>query len=168
MSQILTLGLAVPAEASIIARMSRDLIESGLCWSWTPPRVQRHIRDRDCSVVVARATHRLAGFAIMRFAQESAHLNLLAVQPEWQRQGCGRRLIEWLVASADVAGIRCINLELRSGNAVARRFYDRLGFQVAGERPRYYEGVESATTMSLNLNAPPYSRHVSRSRDLHS
>jgi len=168
MAEILALGLAVPEDAGQIASMSRDLIESGLCWSWTPPRVKRHIQDRDCSVVVARAAHRLAGFAIMRFAQESAHLNLLAVQPEWQRQGCGRRLIEWLLASADVAGIRCVNLELRSGNAVARRFYDRLGFQVAGERPRYYEGVESATTMSLNLNETSFSRHVSRSRDLHS
>lgn len=152
MNQILTLGLARPADAPGIAHMSRDLIESGLRWSWTPLRVQRQIQDRECSVVVARASHRLAGFAIMRFAEESAHLNLLAVQPRWQRQGCGRRLIEWLIASADAAGIRRIDLELRIGNRVGCRFYESLGFRRAGERPRYYEGVETALSMSMSLH----------------
>lgn len=153
MTQIITLGLAAQADADQIARMSRDLIEHGLNWSWTAPRVSRHIQDRDCSVVVARSEQRLVGFAITRFAEESAHLNLLAVLPEWRRQTCGRRLIDWLVASANAAGIRRIDLELRSANAGARAFYERLGFRAGAVRERYYGGVEAALTMTRDLYA---------------
>jgi [ribosomal protein S18]-alanine N-acetyltransferase len=151
MPEILTLGLAQPQEAERIARMSRDLIEAGLGWSWTPERVGRHIADRHSSVVVARSERRVAGFALMKFGDDVAHLNLLAVMPAWRRQGCGRKLLEWLFATAEVAGIQRINLELRAENAGARAFYEATGF-VAGEiRCGYYGRVESALSMSKTL-----------------
>ena len=155
MTLTVTLALATPKDAEHIASMSRDLIEQGLRWSWTSSRVERHITDRNCSVVVARSDRRLVGFAITRFAEETAHLNLLAVKPEWRRQGCGRRLIDWLIASADAAGIRRIDLELRSGNLGARAFYESLRFKAGGERAHYYGGVETALTMSRYLYEPP-------------
>jgi ribosomal-protein-alanine N-acetyltransferase len=148
MPEILTLGLAQPQEAERIARMSRDLIEAGLGWSWTPQRVGRHIADRHSSVVVARSERRIAGFALMKFGDDVAHLNLLAVMPAWRRQGCGRKLMDWLFATAEVAGIRRINLELRVQNLGARSFYEACGFRVTGTRPNYYQGTESALSMS--------------------
>ncbi len=151
MSELATLGLARAHEADQIARMSRDLIEAGLKWSWTASRVRRHIQDRDSSVIVARSEQRVIAFALMHFGDETAHLNLLAVDPQWRRQSCGRRLMEWLLASAEVAGIRKINLELRADNACAKAYYESLGFTVTGLRPRYYEGVETALTMSHAL-----------------
>jgi len=131
--------------------MSRDLIEHGLRWSWTQCRVHRHIRDPETSVIVARSESRVVGFAIMQFGEEKAHLNLLAVAQEWRRQSCGRRLIQWLIESALVAGIARIDLELRAQNTGARGFYESLGFAVTGIKPHYYEGVEPALTMSRKL-----------------
>jgi len=131
--------------------MSRDLIEHGLKWSWTQYRVQRHIQDLDTSVIVARNEGSVIAFAIMHFGEEKAHLNLLAVAREWRRQAYGRRLIDWLVQSAQIAGILHIDLELRAHNAPARAFYENLGFTVTGLRPKYYEGIEPALTMSRKL-----------------
>ena len=123
MSELSTLGLAQTAEAREIAEMSRDLIEQGLTWSWTPARVQHFISGADSSVVVARrqrshadadSTGRtrqgIAAFAIMHFGDEVAHLNLLAVAPAYRRQGLGRQLMEWLFATAIEAGVFRINL----------------------------------------------------------
>lgn len=47
----------------------------------------------------------LVGVAIMQFFAEHAHLNLLAVDPAYQRMGIGRRLIEWLEVTARAGGI---------------------------------------------------------------
>jgi [ribosomal protein S18]-alanine N-acetyltransferase len=151
MSALATIGLARADEADQIAQMSRDLIEHGLKWSWTQYRVQRHIQDRDTSVIVARNEGRVIAFAIMHFGEEKAHLNLLAVAREWRRQDYGRRLIDWLVRSAQVAGILRIDLELRAHNSQARAFYENLGFTVTGLKPKYYEGIEPALTMSRTL-----------------
>ena len=76
-----TFTLARPGDAPIIAQMSKRLIEEDLPWSWTPERVAKHIRHRDSVVLTARVREVLIGFAIMQFSDETAHLNLLAVEP---------------------------------------------------------------------------------------
>ena len=151
MSEIATLGLARASDAREIAEMSRDLIEQGLTWSWTPARVQHFISGAESSVIVARRERRIAAFAIMHFGDEVAHLNLLAVAPEHRRQGLGRQLMEWLTATAIEAGVFRINLELRTNNEQARTFYESLGFDQLGVVQGYYQGRESALRMSRHL-----------------
>ena len=151
MSELATLGLARAADAREIAEMSRDLIEQGLTWSWTPARVQHFICGPESSVVVARRERRVAAFAIMHFGDEVAHLNLLAVAPEHRRQGLGRRLMGWLTTTAVEAGVFRINLELRTCNESARVFYERLGFDQLGVVQGYYQGREAALRMSRRL-----------------
>jgi ribosomal-protein-alanine N-acetyltransferase len=148
MPEIATLGLAQPADAREIAEMSRDLVEQGLTWSWTPARVQHFITGDDSSVIVARRARRIAAFAIMHFGDEVAHLNLLAVAMQHRRQGLGRQLMGWLSATAVEAGVFRINLELRTQNAAARAFYERLGFDQKGVVQGYYQGREAALRMS--------------------
>jgi [ribosomal protein S18]-alanine N-acetyltransferase len=147
MAELAALELARVSDAGEIARMSRDYIEHGLEWSWTAARVERAIRSRDTSVVVARRDS-IAGFAIMHFGDDAAHLNLLAVAAEHRRQGLATRLLDWLKASADTAGILRIDLELRLGNDAAREFYERHGFVRTATVPGYYQGRESALRMS--------------------
>jgi ribosomal-protein-alanine N-acetyltransferase len=161
MSELSTLSLARAGDAREIAEMSRDLIEQGLTWSWTPARVQHFISGAESSVVVARResrgdaprddARRIAAFAIMHFGDEVAHLNLLAVASECRRQGLGRQLMDWLNATAVAAGVFRVNLELRSHNADARAFYESLGFTSLGVIHGYYQGREAALRMSLRL-----------------
>ena len=61
MSELAVLGLAGYSDALEIAEMSRDLIEHGLSWSWTPARVRRAILGRDCCVLAARREGKIAG-----------------------------------------------------------------------------------------------------------
>ena len=151
MSELATLGLARASDAREIAEMSRDLIEQGLTWSWTPARVQHFISGPESSVVVARRERRIAAFAVMHFGDEVAHLNLLAVTPEHRRQGLGRRLMDWLTTTAIEAGVFRINLELRANNTPARIFYEVLGFDQLGMVQGYYQGREAALRMSRRL-----------------
>ncbi len=155
MSETFVLGLARPSEANRIAEMSRDLIEQGLDWAWTPARVRRSMEGRDNSVVVARREGALAAFAVLRLNEQDAHLNLLAVAAVHRRQGLGRRLIEWLSATAIEAGVFRVDLELRLRNTGARAFYEALGFIAVREMHGYYQGRESALRMSRWLAKNP-------------
>ncbi len=142
--------------------MSRDYIESGLGWRYDTVSIQRAMRRRETSVLiacgrssyVARERPAVAGFAIMDFGDERAHLVLLAVQPMHRRRGIGRRLVEWLVESALTAGMASIHLELRADNEAARRFYRAVGFSETVLMPRYYNGREAAMRMIRVLRAP--------------
>lgn len=146
-SRNLTLKLAAPADAAPIAAMSRELVEAGLPWSWTPERVARNLRQRDTLILTARDGQHVAGFAIMQFGDERAHLSLLAVRPDYRRRGVATRMLEWLTQSALTAGIARIHLELRETNLDARRFYLGQGFAETVRIPGYYRGVETAVRM---------------------
>ena len=154
-SRNLTLTLAAPADAAPIAAMSRELIETGLPWTWTPERVARNLARPDTLVLTARDGAPLAGFAIMQFGEERAHLSLLAVRPDCQRQGVARRLLEWLTASALTAGIASVHLELRESNRGARRFYINQGFAETARVSGYYRGVETAVRMQREIRIKP-------------
>jgi ribosomal-protein-alanine N-acetyltransferase len=147
----ITLRFGRLADAASIAILSRELIESGLGWTWTPERVSRSIRNPDTVTLIGADGTRIVAFAIMHFGDEQAHLNLLAVRPTHQRTGLGTRLIDWLMESAQVAGIAIVSLELRTTNDDARRFYLAQGFTEAVYIPGYYRGRETAVRMVREL-----------------
>jgi ribosomal-protein-alanine N-acetyltransferase len=148
------LGRARPSEATVIAEMSRDLVEHGLRWAWTPARVAASIRSRTALVVVARVERRIAGFGIMRYGDDQAHLDLLGVSPRRRGAGLGRRLVEWLEKPALVCGITVVQLEVRARNRGAQAFYERLGYRPIERIEGYYQGQEPALRMRRKLGVP--------------
>jgi len=146
------LRLASRDDALTIARLSRDRIEQGLGWSWTAPRVLRSILAADTNAVVALDRDRLLlGFGIMKYGDDAAHLLLLAVRADSARQGVGTALVDWLEASARVAGVAQIGLEARATNAQARSFYRRLGYRETQSLPGYYQGREACVRLAKDL-----------------
>lgn len=159
-------GLARPAEAGMLARMSRDYIERGLPWRWQPHRLKALIADPETVAVCARSqplrmhdplqpqTHRdgdILGFGIMTYGMESAHLMLLAVLPRTRRRQIGSRLLAWLEETARTAGISRIELEVRVRNTGARTFYRDHGYHERDYIEGYYDGIEAAFRMVRNL-----------------
>jgi [ribosomal protein S18]-alanine N-acetyltransferase len=141
------------ADAPLLAAMSQQLVETGLAPSWDTARIRWHVQHPDSMVLTARAPQTLAGFAIMRYLDDRAHLNLLAVAPAHRRRGVARSLLEWLEESARTAGTFVISLELRASNLAALGFYRALGYAERGAVPGYYQGVESAIRMQRDLRA---------------
>ena len=151
------LRLARPTDAALLARMSRDYIETGLPWRWRSAAVGRKIAAAESVVVVAElelaGTRFTGGFAVMDFPLDKAHLNLLAVHPNLRRHGIGGKLMRWLHKSARVAGVPHIELQVRTDNLAARRFYQALGYQEEALLPGYYEGKHSAYLMKLRVGS---------------
>lgn len=151
--------LALPQDAVRIATMSRDYVEHGLGWGWTPARVLRSIRDRATNVVVAECGADLAGFGIMKYLDDDAHLLLFAVRPEYRRRGVGSGLVTWLESTATTAGIELIFLETRATNTAAREFYAARGYRELATLPRYY-GSEDAVRIGKDLGSFTAARSV--------
>ena len=151
MNTDIVLDLARVRDAPRLAAMSRDLIEQGLGWSWTPARIRQKILCPDNVALIARAGEATTGFAVMYFGLEEARLNLLAVHPDYRRRGIGRRLVQWLEQSALVAGISVVYLEVRAGSHGAQHFYRRLGYRRVQVLHGYYRGREAALRMGRDL-----------------
>jgi ribosomal protein S18 acetylase RimI-like enzyme len=150
----LSIRLARPADADAIAALSRVEIEHGLSWSWTPSRIRRAIADRSTNVVVAMdEDETLAGFGVMVYRAEAAHLSLFAVAPGWRRRGVGTTLLDWLEKVGRVAGLAAIRLEARRDNEAALAFYGLHGYAVKAEVVGMYQGLEDGVKLEKRLRS---------------
>jgi ribosomal-protein-alanine N-acetyltransferase len=139
------------ADAARLAAMSHQLVESGLRPAWGAQRISWYVRHPESVVLTARSDRTVAGFAIMRYGDDVAHLNLLAVDPAHRRRGIARRLVTWLEESALTAGTFIIGLELRAENREAQDFYRALGYHEVGRVSGYYQGIEAAIRMERDV-----------------
>lgn len=143
--------LATRHDANEIAALSRSEIEHGFRWRWTPPRVAAAITNRQTNVAVARANGKLLGFGIMRYYQDSAHLELFAVRPETRNQGVGSAILCWLEHVAAMAGIAKIKVEARAENTAAIAFYQKQGYVVKTYIEDMYQGIEDGIRLEKVL-----------------
>ena len=146
--------LAAAADADAIAAMSRDLVERGLVWRYTPARMLALIRHAETNVAVAANGAGMAGFGVMEYGDERAHLVLLAVRPARRRQGLGAALVGWLEAVAVTAGMETVTVEARAGNDAALALYDSLGYTQTARLRGYYDGREDAVRLVKTLRQP--------------
>ncbi len=139
------------SDAQIIAMLSRDEIERGLGWSYTPSKILRAIRDPETNVVVARDLGVVAGFGIMEYGLDTANLRLLAVAREYRRRGLASEIVRWLEHVAINAGTFEISVQLRSTNHPALKLYEGLGYEVVDRVSQYYKLREDAIIMAKHL-----------------
>ena len=122
---------------------------------WHPEAFRRELARRRSGgyprVLVDRGEVR--AFAIAWFVEDEAHLANLAVSPESRRLGFGRALLLDFLAEARRRRSAGAWLEVRAGNAPARRLYEAHGFRAVGVRKGYYrkEG-EDAVLMVLDFS----------------
>jgi ribosomal-protein-alanine N-acetyltransferase len=143
--------LATFDDAPHIGAMSRELIEQGLSWRWRASSIRQCIRDPATNVAVAPCGRGIAGFAVMKYKDDEAHLILLGVDPWQRRRGVGTALMAWHEAAALTAGIGAIYIEARASNEGTRAFYRNLGYSEVQVVRGYYEGVEDAVRFAKDL-----------------
>lgn len=94
------------------------------------------------------------GYAVLMLAAGEAHVLNIAIAQDWQRQGLGRRLMQYLIKVAREYRAEMMFLEVRPSNLSARRLYEDIGFNEIATRRAYYpahDGREDALLMGLAL-----------------
>ena len=79
------------------------------------------------------------GYAGMWIILDEAHLNNICIHPDHQGGGKGRLLLTALMKDAIALGALSMTLEVRVSNAPAIALYEKMGFQSAGIRRKYYQ-----------------------------
>ena len=97
----------------------------------------------------------LLGYFVAMMGVDEVHLLNLTVNPDYQRQGWARVLLEALALWSRGSAAQWLWLEVRASNQRAQDIYLTHGFHRVGERKRYYPAEngqrEDAVVMSLAL-----------------
>jgi ribosomal-protein-alanine N-acetyltransferase len=105
------------------------------------------------------------GYAAYYFIVDEAHVATIAVPPALRGQGLGERLLRAMLGHAYAQGGILATLEVRESNTVAQKLYQKYGFELVGERRRYYPNGETALLMTVSplkeLNFPEMQEFLS-------
>ena len=97
----------------------------------------------------------LAGYYLLMYAVDEAHLLDVAVAAGRQGQGLGRHLLDRIVARAREQRMVSVLLEVRPSNERALAVYRRYGYREIGRRKGYYPAHggqrEDAIVMRIDL-----------------
>jgi ribosomal-protein-alanine N-acetyltransferase len=116
---------------------------------WPASAFMSELEGRHNHYVAARTSDKLVGYAgIARLGPLPPHeyeIHTIGVDPAFQGQGIGRRLLDELLAFADGAAgpatsgrAGTVYLEVRTDNEPAIALYRGAGFVEVGVRKRYY------------------------------
>jgi len=96
---------------------------------------------RDCRdfFVVAKVGGRIAGYAVACADKRNAEVASLAVHPDYRRCGVADALMRHTLAELGAAGVRRVELMVRTENLAGAQLYRSLGFRRVRLVPRYYE-----------------------------
>jgi ribosomal-protein-alanine N-acetyltransferase len=101
---------------------------------------------------VATETDELVGFAAVQLILDVCDLESIFVDESRRGQGVGRALFEAAKAWTKDHRAGRMQLEVRSGNLAAIRFYEQAGLRREGIRPGYYRAPdEDAVLMGLDF-----------------
>jgi|SRR5579884_4076431 len=130
---------ALPADAAEIARAIADGLDPELVRRtiYACAGIARYVRRQihgqrhggDTAYLVARDGDRLAGCVELRRQPSGLFLNYVAVRPEYQAAGLGRRLLAAAVWRAGAAASGRMRLDVFEPNRRAAEWYQRLGFR---------------------------------------
>ena len=81
---------------------------------------------------------------------DEAHITVLAVDPRYQRRGLGCWLLIHLLEDAYRRRLQRATLEVRASNSRAISLYEAFGFEILGNRNRYYPDGEDALILWQN------------------
>ena len=93
------------------------------------------------TVWVAEDNDGLAGFVSAMPLGDGLHVLELAVRPDHQRRGIGRRLMLAVIEGAGGQGYRSLTLTTFRGVAFNAPFYETLGFEILAEPAAYLQAI---------------------------
>ena len=103
---------------------------------------------------VLEVDEEIVGYGVMSIGVGEAHILNVCVDPQRQRHGFGRVVLEHLLGIAQRHGTEICLLEVRPSNTAAVALYHACGFNEVGVRKNYYpddHGREDALILARNL-----------------
>jgi ribosomal protein S18 acetylase RimI-like enzyme len=97
---------------------------------WNDPRkdIQRKLTTQPELFFIGEQDGNIIATAMAGYDGHRGWVNYLAVDPAYQGEGIGRRLMQHVEESLAAIGCPKLNLQIRASNQSALAFYERIGY----------------------------------------
>jgi ribosomal-protein-alanine N-acetyltransferase len=148
----LSLLWALPEHADAISQLHGRSFDEG----WDAGTVARLLANPGSVALLASAGAPpiIGAFVLAHVAADEAEILMVAVDPEWRRQGVAARLIDGVKRGAQRGGAQALFLEVAESNAAAIALYLKTGFTETGHRKGYYARPDGTREDAIVMRCP--------------
>ena len=98
--------------------------------------------------IVAEKKPKIIGFLIgVKINLEYAKILMLAVSKFYRKKNIGTKLLNQFLEVSSIENLNRIELEVRTKNNIAIKFYQKHGFKIKEKQNEFYQSGEDAYTM---------------------
>ncbi len=106
---------------------------------WTRQAFEQEIVSNTLAIYFVIETQgEVVGYGGMWMVVDELHITNVAIKPAFRGKGYSKHLMHALIAYGQNNRFSHMTLEVREHNQVAISLYEKLGFIIAGKRPKYY------------------------------
>lgn len=120
---------------------------------WTRQAFKQELTENTRAVYfVVETQGEILGYGGMWMVIDELHITNVAIKPEFRGKGLSKHLMHALIDYGQKNRFSHMTLEVREHNHIAIALYEKLGFIIAGKRPKYYlDSGEDAFVMWKEL-----------------
>lgn len=144
-------GINARPELFVLYKLTlHDFIDPAFGWDedFQRQRFMTSYAGKDCYAITVDEVD--VGCIVLTYQTDDVHLSLLLVQPEHQRQGIGRQVMQTLMSLAADTG-QVVTLSCLVGNHNAMEFYRTLGFEIVGREEHFVTMRYSANRLGTGI-----------------
>ena len=128
-----------------------DLYKDNFSDGWNLEMILSAYKNQRFICIGAFNEDELIGVITCDFNEFDADIEGVVVKKEFRNKGVGALLISELEKTLINQNKEKIFLEVRKGNVIAKKLYEKVGFKVISERKGYYSDGEDAVVMAKEL-----------------
>jgi ribosomal-protein-alanine N-acetyltransferase len=140
----------------LVEDLEAVLLLENSCFSvpWSKESFYKELTENTLAhYTVIEIDNKIVGYGGTWDIMDEGHITNIAVDPNFRQRGLGFELVKVMVDQAVKRKLNVMTLEVRKSNTPAIKLYEKLGFIIAGIRPKYYsDNQEDALIMWVTLD----------------
>lgn len=122
---------------------------------WSKESIEKDFKNNSVSsYFVVEKEREIIGYIGSWIVLNESQITNIAVKKIYRGMKIGEKLLKTVLKEHEKKGVKTFVLEVRTGNEVALNLYKKMGFKIAGKRPKYYtDNKEDAFIMIREKNS---------------
>lgn len=113
--------------------------------------LENEIENKNAYYIVAKVNDNIVGYAGISYVLDSADLISIVVDKDKTNMSIATHMLNNIISFCKNNNIIEIMLEVRCSNIPAQKLYKKFGFKQISIRKKYYDNLEDAYIMKLNI-----------------
>lgn len=120
---------------------------------WSEQNLKSEFENLNSKCIVAKYNNEPVGFVCIWKGFEEYHITNIVTRKDFRKRGIGTVLLNRTICFCKEQGKNTsIILEVNEKNLSAQKLYEKFNFQIIGIRKKYYNNIDDAIIMKLEVN----------------